>query len=114
MASKFIIASKEIITRKEAVFLMIDFLKKKRALDKFVTEYKTLKEINAEKSAKEIIEGCIGKLAKDNIPFEAFFTNLEVSFSWNGSESGFSYWAKIERDWVTWLKSNVMESWRVY
>lgn len=92
-------ASKEVITRKEAVFLVADFLKKYVILPQFVNNYKLRHDIKKEISAKEIIETAINELCKKKQPLFEFFNDASVSFFWSTSEEGSPYWRRFHYIW---------------
>lgn len=92
-------SSLRFITRAEARFLIIDFLKKNLALQNFIINYKKHHCSQKDFSSKAIIHFVVDELFRRHLKFSELFTYSDIAFFWGDSDEGFMYWLNISKKW---------------
>jgi hypothetical protein len=101
----FDILDKNELTRKEVVYLVIKFLRKKRLLEEFCEEYKVYHRAimcinNKTYDLKHTIERAVGNCRYLN----EFFKDTNSAFLWRETRKGHAFWYKISEEWMNYVK----------
>jgi len=95
----FDILDKNELTRKEVVYLVIKFLRKKCLLEEFCEEYS-----DYHKRYKRDLKSTIRKAVRDCWSIGDFFESIDSSFTWRETRRGYCFWYKLSNEWKEYTK----------
>ena len=95
----FDILDKNELTRKEVVYLVIKFLKRKRLLEEFCEEYKVYHN-NKTYDLKQTIEKAVCRCYY----LGEFFKGTDSAFLWRETRKGHAFWSKISEEWMNYVE----------
>ena len=95
----FDILDKNELTRKEVVYLVIKFLRRKRLLEEFCEEYKVYHNntsYDLKRTIEKAVYGCyfLGE----------FFQETDSAFLWRETRKGHFFWYKISEEWMNYME----------
>ena len=96
----FDILDKNELTRKEVVYLVIKFLRKKCLLEEFCKEYSDYR-----KRYKRDLKSTIREAVRYCWLIGDFFESTNSAFTWKETRRGYCFWHKLSDEWKEYTRS---------
>ena len=101
----FDISDKAELTRKETVYVIIKFLKKKNLLLEFCDEYNKYHRKPTLPRLKDTIDSAVGQCVHYHSGIlSEFFVSCASCFPWKSTRRGYCFWRDVSDNWKWYIR----------